>query len=70
MDVQDIQQQDVCRQQRATPYPHPGSSSLRQSSLLKDWLMLIKTHRKSFRRKKELRGIVTYLNHMTVPLLS
>jgi len=31
--------------------------------------MLIKTHRKSFRRKKEQCGIVTYLNHMTVPLL-
>uniref|UniRef100_A0A3B4ZKR9 Tr-type G domain-containing protein n=1 Tax=Stegastes partitus TaxID=144197 RepID=A0A3B4ZKR9_9TELE len=26
-------------------------SALRHSSLLKDWLMLIKTHRKSFRRK-------------------
>ncbi|KRX29663.1 hypothetical protein T06_14473, partial [Trichinella sp. T6] len=47
---EDIQQQDVCRRQRATPSPrscpHPGSSSLWQSSLLKDWLMLIKTHRK------------------------
>jgi len=56
MVVQDIQQQDVCRQQRATPSslscPYPGSSSLWHSSLLKDWLMLIKTHRKSFRRKK------------------
>jgi len=52
MDVQDIQQQNVCLPQRATPHPHPGSSSLRQSSILKDWLMLIKTHRKSFRRKK------------------
>ena len=43
MVVQDIQQQDVCRQQRATSSPlscpHPGSSSLWQSSLLKDWLM-------------------------------
>ncbi|CAG5889736.1 unnamed protein product [Menidia menidia] len=60
MVVQDIQRSDVCRQQRATPSPvssHPGSSSLRHSSHLKDWLMLIKTHRKSFRRKKELCGI-------------
>uniref|UniRef100_A0A3Q2VSE3 Tr-type G domain-containing protein n=1 Tax=Haplochromis burtoni TaxID=8153 RepID=A0A3Q2VSE3_HAPBU len=35
-----------------TSSSHPGSSSLRHSSILKDWLMLIKTHRKSFRRKK------------------
>ena len=51
MVVHGLIQQPVCLQQWATPYPHPGSF-LRLSSHLKDWLMLIKTHRKSFRRKK------------------
>lgn len=53
--MQDVHREVASQQQRAAPSPlppcHPAPSSLRQSSLLKDWLMLIKTHRKSFRRK-------------------
>lgn len=44
--------------QRASPsllfLCHPPVCSPRQSLLLKDWLRLIKTHRKSFRRKEGL----------------
>lgn len=44
--------------QRATPsllfLRHPPVCSPRQCLLLKDWLRLIKTHRKSFRRKERL----------------
>lgn len=58
MAVQDIQSH-VCQQQWA----HPGSSFLRQSSLLKDWLMLIKTHRKNFRRKKETNLVANLESH-------
>ncbi|PWA16797.1 hypothetical protein CCH79_00017841 [Gambusia affinis] len=43
--------QDVQQKAAAPPHPHQPSSSLRHRSLLKDWIMLIKAHRKSFRRK-------------------
>lgn len=41
---------DIQQQQGVSPASHPAVSQ-NLSSLLKDWLMLIKTHRKSFRRK-------------------
>ncbi|XP_078480680.1 large ribosomal subunit protein uL5 [Lampetra planeri] len=54
--MQDAQGNIVPEQQRAgrhspSSFLLPGALCWEQSYLLKDWLMLIKTHRKSFRRK-------------------